>query len=267
MSRTIDEILHFRRDVSPFLVHLTRDASEEEPWLPIGTARERLVNILQQRALMQSKKWVSRVALVNKDPQVIPQEDTPRYFSAVSFTETPLEQVQCLLDIEGRGVDLQPYGLVFRRDRLSQRHVSPVAYLNNASGGIESILKAYLDMCETRPDAAERVVPLVDFFGRRIECGIPQTNPASDYDFSWEREWRLPYCFGNMAFTASDVFIGLCPEADIDEFEELFARTLGDLPGVPVGRLRFIDPRRPLQWFASRLVNARQRMDLPYSVV
>lgn len=267
MSRTIDEILHFRRDVSPFLVHLTRDGSDQEWWLPTGTAKERLMNIIQQKALVQSTNWVSRVALVNNNPQVIPQTDTQKYFSAVSFTETPLEQVQCLLNIEGRRVDLQPYGLVFRRDCLSQRHVSPVFYLNNTSGDVEPILKAYLEMCETQPDAAEKVVPLVDFFGHRIERGIAQTNPVGDYDFSWEREWRLPYCFGNFTFNASDVFIGLCPEADIDEFEDLFARAFGDLPGVPVGRLQFIDPRRPLQWFASKLINARQRMDLPYSVV
>jgi hypothetical protein len=110
--------------------------------------------------------------------------------------------------------------------------VSPVFYLNNTSGDIEPILKAYLEMCETRPEAAERVVPLVDFFGHRIERGISQTNPVGDYDFSWEREWRLSYCFGNFTFDVSDIFIRLCPRAEIDEPENLFAEVLGDLPNV-----------------------------------
>jgi len=267
MSRTIDEILHFRKDISPFLVHLTRNASDGEFWLPEGTAKERLTKIIQEKRLAQTTAWVSRVALVNNSPEVLPRPSTCRFFSAVCFTETPLDQVQCLLNIEGRRVDLQPYGLVFLKARLRQRHVSPVLYLNNDTGDVEGILEAFLDMCQTRPEAAEKIAPLVDFFGQTIERGISQTSLVGQYDFSWEREWRLPSCFGDFAFDASDAFIGLCPEAEIDEFEDLFARVFGDLPGVPEGRLQFIDPQRPLQWFARKLIKARQRMDLPYSVV
>lgn len=267
MSRTIADVLHFRKDISPFLVHLTRNCSDKEFWLPQGTAKERLREIIRQKKLVQTTEWVSRVALVKNNPQLIPRPETYRYFSAVCFTETPLDQVQCLLNIEGRSVDLQPYGLVFLKEKLRQRHVSPVLYVNNAAGDAEAILKAFLEMCQTRPGAAEKIVPLVDFFGQTIDRNISQEGLAAELDFSWEREWRLPHCFGDSTFDTSDVFIGLCPENETDEFEHLFAEIFGELPNVSEGRLQFIDPQRPLQWYANKLIKARQRMDLPYSAV
>jgi hypothetical protein len=51
------------------------------------------------------------------------------------------------------------------------------------------------------------------------------------------------------------VFVGLCPHDEIPFFDSLFP---------PVG---FIDPTRNMKWYATKLIAARQRLDLKYWVV
>ncbi len=53
----------------------------------------------------------------------------------------------------------------------------------------------------------------------------------------------------------TDVFIGLCPDAEIARFEQA-------LPGIG-----FIDPTRNMKWYATKLIQARQRCDIKVSVV
>jgi hypothetical protein len=65
----------------------------------------------------------------------------------------------------------------------------------------------------------------------------------------------LPSALGPLEFSNEDVFIGLCPNDEIEEFENLFQ---------PIG---FIDPTRNMKWYATKLIEARQRLDLKSSVV
>lgn len=51
------------------------------------------------------------------------------------------------------------------------------------------------------------------------------------------------------------LWAGLCPDDEISDFEELFPE---------VG---FVDPRRNMKWDAKKLIEARQRLDLKFSVV
>ena len=60
---------------------------------------------------------------------------------------------------------------------------------------------------------------------------------------------------GDLSFSEEDVFIGLCPDSEIDWFETNFPPFL------------FIDPTRPTKWYATKLIEARQRLDIKYSVV
>lgn len=122
--RSINDILDFRTDVSPFLVHLTRTADGR-------SAHERLKCIIQQRRLEAGNDRISSASFGLDDAQSRAKKD---YFRAVCFTETPLDQIHCLLDIENRKVNLEPYGLVFLRESLQGRGVSPVLYLNNELG-------------------------------------------------------------------------------------------------------------------------------------
>ena len=45
---------------------------------------------------------------------------TKDYFSAVCFTETPLNEIYSLLEISRRRVNLKPYGLVFLKEKLQE---------------------------------------------------------------------------------------------------------------------------------------------------
>ena len=79
--------------------------------------------------------------------------------------------------------------------------------------------------------------------------------PSGCIDFRWEREWRYSSIAGDLEFAEEDVFVGLCPDSEIDFFEGLF-RNVG-----------FVDPQRNMKWYAKKLIEARQRFDLKYSVV
>lgn len=117
--RDIDDILHFREDISPFLAHLTRDNQQGL------TARQALERIIQMRALVCGPTLVSdaRFGMHTSDMN---DQAKRELFSAICFTETPLSEVHCLLEIAYRMVDLEPYGLVFLKDRLAMKGVSPV---------------------------------------------------------------------------------------------------------------------------------------------
>ena len=105
MPRDIKHVLYFREDLSEFLVHLTRTRNS----VP---AREVLKKILRERYLAAGELPVSDARFF------LDAENEKRFCRAVSLTETPLNETHCLLEIFGRSVNLEPYGLVFIKDNL-----------------------------------------------------------------------------------------------------------------------------------------------------
>jgi hypothetical protein len=83
-----------------------------------------------------------------------------RFFGAVCFTETPLSEVHCL-DIEKRTVEWEPYGVVFLKDRLLIRGVSPVLYLNKTDGTMNSVATSLFTLIESHPDPGKPARPTV----------------------------------------------------------------------------------------------------------
>lgn len=245
--RSIDDILHFRHDISPFLVHLTRATKS-------CAADQILKTIIAEKQLRPGADAVS-VARYGGFTTNMPREERRKLFSAICFTETPLSEVHSLLEIENRRINLEPYGLVFLRERLQQRGVAPVAYLNNEAGDQDVVVRALFALRETEPEAAYLLLPLLHLFGKKLRP--PGANPrlGGTIDWRWEREWRRPYVRGSLAFDDDDVFVGLCPDDQISAFESSFD---------PVG---FIDPRLNMKWYASKLIQARQRLHLKHSVV
>lgn len=179
MPRTIDDVLKFRGDLSPFLVHLTRDLAPTD-------APERLRQMLQTRQLSQSGRQISD-ARFGRVTVGMSQPDLARFFGAISFTETPLAEVHSMLDIEHRSSDFKPYGLVFVKDRLIGNGVEPVIMLNNLGADKDPVVRAFCRLIDTDPGIAESVLPLIAFFGTRLTSpGAPQQ--TAQVDFSWERE-------------------------------------------------------------------------------
>ena len=74
-------------------------------------------------------------------------------------------------------------------------------------------------------------------------------------DFRWEREWRYGSAKGIYELKAEEVFVGLCPDSYIDDFQSLWPE------------IEFIDPRKPKTWYAAKLIRARQRLKMKHSVV
>lgn len=256
MPRDIDDILHFRSDISPFLVHLTRPGLHVEPRDEGRTAGENLKRILKdgavQPGVFADQVSDARFGYYTRD---MDEDDKRRFFGAVCFTETPLNEVHCLLEIRGRSIDLSPYGLLFLKDSLAEAGVSPVFYMNNKARQADPVIRGLCRLIDRDPDTAEAVLPLIAVFGMQVTARGAEERDA-EIDFRWEREWRYPASCGPLRFDDNMVFVGLCPHDEIDEFEAL----------APEG-VEFIDPRRNMKWYATKLIRARQRLRMKHSVV
>lgn len=76
----------------------------------------------------------------------------------------------------------------------------------------------------------------------------------------WEREWRFPSIYGNFTINPSDIFVGLCPDSEIETFEKLTFDTFGQ-------KIEFIDPQKNMKWYATKLIEKRKNLDMTQSVV
>ncbi len=246
IGRDINEILQFRTDISPFLVHLTRAQNGMN-------ANNVLMKIITERKLKQSGRKISD-ARFGIDDRKINADEKKDLFSAICFSETPLNEIHSLLDIKDRRVKLEPYGLVFLKEQLAKKNVSPVFYINNKLDDKNKVLEALLTLREKNSPEAKNILPLIAVFGKKVTAPNA-TKQNGNVDFYWEREWRYPYIHGYLNFNDKDVFIGLCPDDEISYFESIF------LP------ITFVDPRRNMKFYAMKLIEARERLPLKCSVV
>jgi hypothetical protein len=245
--RDINDILHFRSDLSPFLVHLTKAAEKR-------SAKEILKAILKEGGLKPGTAPVSDVRFGGRTKDM--EEEKGDYFGALCFTETPLNEAHCLLEIKRRKINLEPYGLAFLKENLRNKGVTPVYYLNNENSDKDEVAKALFSLIKTHPDAAKELLPLFSVFGKYLVApGAERKEQNESIGFLWEREWRYPASKGELKFSNEDVFVGLCPHSDINYFEKIFKP------------LKFIDPRYNMKWYATKLIDARQRLDMKHSVI
>jgi len=243
MKRKIENILETRSDISPFLIHLTRDSETK-------TAKKILENgIIIGQNLKAGKKGVSAATYTTKT-RGYSDKKRKDFFQAVCFTEAPISELHCFFDIEYRNIDLEPYGIVFLKDKLKRKGVSPVFYINNYGDDISSIFSEFCDCITTNYNAAREILPLIASMGKKL-------NSASNtpMDFSWEREWRYPAYKGHFGIEYADVFIGLCPHDEILYFESLFWEV--HRKSVP-----FIDPTRNIKYYADKLNTSMKKRDL-----
>jgi hypothetical protein len=245
--REIEDILRFRSDISPFLIHLTRGTEMQ-------TAAEALEQIIAKRQLVPGDEPVSDAQF--GVPLQEARSSKREFFRAICFTDTPLNEVHCLLEIATRRKQLEPYGIAFLKEKLRANGVSPVFYINNEGGDKDPVISALCKLIDgSSVEAAKEVLPLVSVFGKKL-TGVGAAQSSSGVvDWLWEREWRYPAVKGPLEFKEGDIFVGFCPQDEISNFEDL-------MPGVG-----FIDPRRNIRWYATKLIRARQRLDLKYSVV
>jgi hypothetical protein len=210
----IREVLSRRSDLSTFLVHLTRDWTDEEEDY-FQSARDAFAQIIEQRRLLA----VSPMGFAQEQDD--PADTAKQSQRVVSFTETPLEYTHAMfVEIEDRErrIKLRPYGLALTKVIARQRAVNPVWYVDMTPAGHEWLAHQIWSLRDTAVATAAfheqpiaRLLPFVDWMGGPF----PLTGKAKE--FWWEREWRHQGHF-ELAPIWSKI-IWLCPAEEHDEFK------------------------------------------------
>lgn len=218
-----EEFLNKKRDYSPFLVHLTKEAIDTLGE-PCASAKDVLDEILRVKTLKAFNHFFlySR-NLDSQDASLVEK------FKVVCFTETPLNQIDVLLHrVCGRNFKPDPYGLVFKKEYIREKGGNPVFYVTKkiARPLWDSLYEPHVEGKEQTSEKICKLLALV-------------TVCDEGNDWHWEREWRI---VGNLVFNLSDIYCGLCPEGDIPYFENKYS-------------LNFISPYWGINKILDKLVN------------
>lgn len=198
-----------REDISRFVVHLTRDDSQD--FSDGGTAEENFRAIIEDRRIGAYQPH----CIHSKE---IPKKLRPRY-SVACFTEVPLTQLHLLTKrIPGRKICLKPYGFVFSREFIISKGAQPAIYINsyNNNSWLRDAADVLCGIARSKEFAKGKVWRFLPFLNAMHER----------YDFTWEREWRVR---GDVQFTPSDVVAAILPKTNCEEWRDKFASR-----GIPV---------------------------------
>lgn len=205
ITLTQKQFLQRKADYSRFLVHLTRSPrSEKVAGTSSISAKDVLKTILEEQTLRALDHHCLFTPALRAKARAVQDR-----FNVLCFTETPIHQVQSLLnDVGGRQYAPEPYGLVFDKDYIRERGGNPVFYVTKeiAKPLWRSLYFNEVDNIQQPPDDVCRLLSLVTV------C-----EPANDWH--WEREWRIA---GDLRFRLPEVYCGLCPEQYIEYFENKY---------------------------------------------
>lgn len=217
LERSIEQVREERGDLSSWLVHLTKAnvfLDEKDGTYTNISAKKCLERIIEDGTIkahssvgqFNYKQWYKNVS--------------PDDLEAVCFSEAPIEEIFLFCNIKYKPLKFEPYGLVFDKNDLLKDPVfaAPVMYFGQPEGSdhfLKIMDKLEQEHCEDFKD----ILYLFDKFG--------STYKGTNYDFRWEREWRIK---GSFEKISKYIKFGLCPESDIDYFENKFS----DIP--------FVDP-------------------------
>lgn len=222
-GKNIGDLLARRNDLSTFIVHLTRGTEDGR------SAKANLKHILRKQVIEARSPFGPAAKLVSKKHDRGSQK-------CVSFSETPLEHVNCLTcEIPKRSIRLSSFGLAFTKMGARKKGANPVWYIDITPGHdwlmnpINELIQLQLERGSFRDSQLACICPFIEQMG----SGAKASGQAYQKEFWWEREWRYR---GDFSFLYSDIAFGLAPEDYIKEFEE-FAKKL-DSPR----HIRFLDP-------------------------
>ena len=246
MAERIENLLHTRTDLSPYLIHFTRDTD--------SPARANLLSILDDWTIDAKTDFGMAKALVNEfDAEKSDALDGAGLSQkVVCFTETPLEHCSMMVrEIVGRACRFTSYGIMFTKTVAKQRDCNPVWYLNMDVGNpswLTNDVNAMVEDCINHVRQGGEVDPAK--MGRyrmlRLFPFMEQTLGVNK-DFSWEREWR---CRRNFVFHPKDTAAVFAPE---DEHGDL-KREIRDLATAWKARdVPILDPTWSLERMMSIL--------------
>ena len=209
MSGARERAIEGRTDLSRFVIHLTRDDTED--FDEGQSARENFKGIVSDRKVVAFRPHCLHAKRI---PKAVRQQ-----YSVCCFTEVPLTELHLLTrPIQGRDVRLSDYGFVFSREFLVSKGAQPAIYINSYGG--ETWTR---EAADTIYEMAKRK----RFRGGKLRRLLPYLNAMHErYDFTWEREWRV---VGDLAFAPADVVCVILPEDGEEELKRVFLKY-----GVPV---------------------------------
>ncbi|WP_462147989.1 hypothetical protein [Pseudoalteromonas gelatinilytica] len=182
-----------RNDVSQFVVHLTRNDTED--FSDGATALENLKSILKAKRILATRPH----CIFNTEISELGKKFKKKC-SVACFTETPLSEIHNLArKIEGRKIELEPFGLVFEKKLLIESGAQQAIYINsyNDNKKLRESVRELFNIC--KKDTDSKLVSLVPYLNAMHE----------KYDFTWEREWRLCKDF---KFKLSEIVCVILPE-------------------------------------------------------
>jgi len=254
MSRSIEDLLHRRTDLSTFLVHLTRTDHN-------GQARDRLFSILMNGMLQ-----LGRPMGMAAGPAVERQEAQPEFYMSqqvICFTETPLEHAWMMCeDIANRQVQFEPYGIAVTRTWGRQHRLNPVWYLDITPGHdwltqpVNRMIEEALAVGQFEADVF-RITPYIEQMG---------PTASARKEFWWEREWRL--AGRELLFTPIDLVAVLVPAEDHVTFRAALEglRQQAGIAPEWFANARLIDPRWGLERIIASLASVPEAMAGPFPV-
>ncbi|WP_165452781.1 hypothetical protein [Paenibacillus thalictri] len=192
MSRSIEEILSHRTDISKYVVHLTkaRDGKSARQNL-VSIIKDEIIHGYNHHCLFSPKLRREDIALQDR-------------FNVVCFTETPLDKIHLLTSISGRKVDLEAYGLVFKKNKIRESRGNPVLYVYDENTLMINYLhQQYDEFIRAYNDEGD--------LGHFFTLGAIINIVKKGHDFHWEREWRVRR---KIRFNLSSVFAVIAPSAE-----------------------------------------------------
>ena len=202
----VSEAVRGRDDISPFLVHLTRDNSESHP--DGKSARKNLVSIYNTERV----RATGHHCLYSHEIRKLSTEIENKC-KVTCFTEVPLSQLgKVVRDIPGRKIKLEPYGLVFSKKTLVAAGAQPAIYVNSYPGFTRH-RAAYREMFNVaKKDPSSKfweILPFVNVMNEK-------------HDFAWEREWRV---LGEFKFDRRNLVCVILPESGEDKIRKQAAKS------------------------------------------
>ena len=185
------EVTESREDISRFMVHLTRDDSNE--WDEGQSAKRNFLAIYNDRKILALKAHCLHAKKVQGFLQA--------KFNVACFSEMPLAAIKHVTQpIAGRQIQLEPFGFVFKRDFIISKGGQQVTYVNSYEGN-DAVREGY--------DSIFEIAARKHFTGKMWKT-LPFVSAMHDRcDFTWEREWRV---LGNVEFNYSDLVCVVLPE-------------------------------------------------------
>lgn len=204
-TEKVKEVLSHRVDISQFVVHLTRN--DKKDFSNGATAKENLISILTSRKIFAARPH----CIFNKEIEDIGRLAKQKCRVAC-FTETPLTEIGNLAKkIDGRAIELEPYGLVFRKEDLIKAGGQPAIYVNSYGGNtwLRESLRELFDTAKANSSSKLwRIVPYLNAMHEK-------------YDFSWEREWRI---HDDFKFKIADIVCIILPEDGEESLKDKAAK-------------------------------------------